>query len=240
MKPRPPLPAPFELCMKPRPPAPRPVGHRMKPRPPLPAPLELCMKPRPPAPRPVGRRMKPRPPAPQEKRQYVAIHTKQGRSRFHHPLRHRRHGRPRFHHPLRHHRHGRPRFHHPLRHHRHGRSRLHHPLHHHRHGPPHYHQPALPPAGQHAPAFQCDQRHRQQLTGYTMVLPLKGASLPLRRTPASTRPCPHRPRSPVDACDARASSSSRRSRPQWQRVIHRTASGACVIRQRPRTVKTRP
>ena len=43
--------------------------------------------------------MKPRPPAPQEKRQYVAIHTKQGRPRFHHPLRHRRHGRPRFHHP---------------------------------------------------------------------------------------------------------------------------------------------
>ena len=57
--------------------------------------------------------MKPRPPAPQEKRQYIAIHTKQGRSRFHHPLRHHRHGRPRFHHPLRHHRHGRPRFHHP-------------------------------------------------------------------------------------------------------------------------------
>ena len=99
MKPRPPLPAPLELCMKPRPPAPCPVRHRMKPRPPTPVPLELCMKPRPPAPRPVGRRMKPRPPAPQEKRQYVAIHTKQGRPRFHHPLRHHRDGPPHYHQP---------------------------------------------------------------------------------------------------------------------------------------------
>ena len=152
MKPRPPLPAPLELCVKPRPPAPRPVGHRMKPRPPLPAPLELCMKPRPPAPRPVGRRMKPRPPAPQEKRQYVAIHTKQGRSRFHHPLRH--------------HRHGRPRFHHPLRHHRHGRSRFHHPLRHHRDGPPHYHQPALPTPQVSAPtSSRAIRRKSGSLTG---------------------------------------------------------------------------
>ena len=138
MKPRPPLPVPLELCVKPRPPAPRPVGHRMKPRPPLPAPLELCMKPRPPAPRPVGRRMKPRPPAPQEKRQYVAIHTKQGRSRFHHPLRHHRHGRPQFHHPLRHH----------------------------RDGPPHYHQPALPTPQVSAPtSSRAIRRKSGSLTG---------------------------------------------------------------------------
>ena len=146
--------------------------------------------------------MKPRPPLSSEnapktayglQRGWSGFHVgvgtpQQGRSRFHQPLRHRRHGRSGFHHPLHHHKHGRSGLLHPLPRRRHGRPRFHHP-------PPSPQVRAAPlsparssPRGSARPAFQCDQRHRQQLTGYTMVLPLKGASLPLRRTPASTRP----------------------------------------------------